>query len=166
MSTYVAVNTYTYSVTYVSEKILLSLKEIVRESGLDPGKLADEWEVLQRGISTWIRTRNLETVHLEVYDPVTDGLIGRWDFDIAYDEYGDDGMWVDTDLIRYHIRKQGKLPSQCDYQIVVHNKPGHPDVEGWSSCSMRSTDGFTRHAIGTNINGSNGLGARVAYWNN
>ncbi len=34
MSTFVAVNTYTHSVTYVTDNILRSLQDIVRLSGL------------------------------------------------------------------------------------------------------------------------------------
>jgi hypothetical protein len=39
MSTFVAVNTYTHSVTYVTDNILRSLQDIVRLSGLKHGKL-------------------------------------------------------------------------------------------------------------------------------
>ena len=36
MSTFVIVNTYTHSVTYVADKMLHSLHQIIRESGLKP----------------------------------------------------------------------------------------------------------------------------------
>jgi Bacterial HORMA domain 2 len=163
MSTFVAVNTYTHSVTYVTDKILLSLKEIIRESGLSPEKLTDEWVTLQRGISRWLATRHLEQLILEVYNPRTDALLHRWDFEIAYELSGDGTMWVDTDDIKYHIRKAGFWPSNCDYCIIAVTKPGRPDAEGWSRGKLRSTDGLVRHAIGTTMNG-NGLGTRTAYW--
>ena len=54
MSTFVAVNTYTHSVTYVTGNILRSLQDIVRLSGLNPTQISEEWSVLERGISTWI----------------------------------------------------------------------------------------------------------------
>jgi hypothetical protein len=163
MSTFVAVNTYTHSVTYVTDKILLSLKEIIRESGLSPEKLTNEWVTLQRGISRWLATRHLEQLILEVYNPRTNGLLHRWDFEIAYELSGDGTMWVDTDDIKYHIRKAGLWPSNCDYCIIAVTKSGRPDVEGWSRGKLRSTDGLVRHAIGTTLNG-NGLGTRTAYW--
>jgi hypothetical protein len=163
MSTFVAVNTYTHSVTYVTDKILLSLKEIIRESGLSPEKLTNEWVTLQTGISTWLATRHLEQLILEVYNPRTDGLLHRWDFEIAYDLSGDGTMWVDTDDIKYHILKAGLWPSNCDYCIIAVTKRGRPDVNGWSRGTLRSTDGLVHHAIGTTLNG-NGLGARTAYW--
>jgi len=34
--TSVAVNTYTHSVTYLADNVLRSLKDIIRESGLNP----------------------------------------------------------------------------------------------------------------------------------
>lgn len=164
MSTFVAVNTYTYSITYLAEKLLLSLKDVIRETGLDPAKLTDDWEVLQDGISTWLGTRDLETVHLEIYDLKDDSLVLRWDLEIVYDAYSDGGMWVDTDDLRYHILKAGRAPLKCKYSVKVHTKNGRPDVDGWYRCSFRSTDGMSRHSIGTMINASNGLGSRAAYW--
>jgi hypothetical protein len=163
MSTFVVVNTYTHSVTYVTDKMLMSLKEIIRCSGLSPEKLATDWKVLHRGISTWLNSRDLEAVHLEVFNPNTERLIGRWDFDIYFGSSGDGGMWVNTDDIKYHIRKAGQWPSNCDYRVILTTKPGRPNVDGWSTTSFRSTDGFVRQSLGTTIDG-NGIRTGTAYW--
>lgn len=163
MSTFVAVNTYTHSVTFVTDKMLMSLKEIIRCSGLSPEKLVSDWKVLHRGITSWLNTRDLEEVHLEVFNPTTGGLIGRWDFEIYYGSSGDGEMWVNTDDIRYHIRKAGQWPSACDYRIVLTTKPGRPNVEGWSGTTLRSTDGFVRQSLGTTIDGD-GLRTGTSYW--
>jgi hypothetical protein len=163
MSTVVSVNTYAHSVTYVTDKLLTSIKNIVRLSGLNPSKLTDDWAALERGLKRWLDTKDLEQVHLEVYDPKTDGLVGRWDFEIYYEFQGDGSFWQDPDAIKYHIRKQGLWPSECEYRVVVTNKPGFPTVEGWSSTTLRSTDGFVRQSIGTTIDGS-GLSTGTGYW--
>jgi hypothetical protein len=164
MSTYVVVNTYAHSVTYVADKMLLSLKEIIRDSGLSPAKLADDWSNLQRGISTWLRTQHLAEVTLEVYDPDTDALIGRWDFEILYGTSGDGSMWVNTEDIKYHIYKAGQFPSLCDYRVVATTKPGRPDVAGWSTTTLRSTEGFVRQSIGTTIDANGHVRTGTAYW--
>jgi hypothetical protein len=143
--------------------MLMSLKEIIRCSGLSPEKLATDWKVLQRGISTWLNSRDLEMVILEVYSPRTDVLIGRWDFSLFYSTYGDGGMWTNTEDIKYHIFKAGQWPSACDYRIVVTTKLGRPNVDGWSAATLRSTDGFIRQSLGTVIDG-NGLRSGTAYW--
>lgn len=163
MSTTVFVSTYTYSVTYVTGKLLAQIKDVVRLSGLDPGHLTDGWACLERGISTWLRTQHLEEIVLEVYDPKTDGLVGRWDFEIYYGFSGDGSFWVDPAAIRYHILKQGVLPSTCRYRIVTTTKTGRPDVWGWSPTALRSTAGFVKQSIGTTIDGS-GLSAGGGYW--
>lgn len=165
MSTFVAVNTYSHTTTYITDKMLLSLLSIIRLSGLSPAKLADDWKTIELGIRTWLGTRDLRSVTLEVFNPLTNGLVGRWDFDIIYD-YGSDGsggMWTDTDAIKYAIAKAGVWPSQCDYRIVTDTNPNRPDVPGWSRTSYRSTDGFARHSIGTTI-GAVGAGSGTAYW--
>jgi hypothetical protein len=165
MRTLVVANTYAHTVTYITDKMLRSLLFIIRESGLDPAKFAGDWEWMERGIRTWLGTKDLERVILEVFSSGSDRLIGRWDFDIAYGygEDGADGMWVDTDAVRYAIRKAGFWPSECNYRLVVTTKPGRPDVAGWGTITLRSTAGFTRHSIGTTI-GAVGVGASTAYW--
>lgn len=162
-SSFVTVNTRTHSVTYVTDKLLSSLKTIIRLSGLSPEKLSGDWQVLERGIKRWLETEHLEELHLEVYDPQTNKLVGRWDFEIFYGISGDGAFSVDTDAINYHIRKAGVWPAHCEYRIVATTKLGRPDVEGWSSTTLRSTDGFIKQSIGTTIDGS-GLRAGSSYW--
>lgn len=163
MSTVVSVNTYTQSVTYVTDKLLTSIKNIVRLSGLNPAKLADDWKVLERGIKTWLDSRDLEEIHLEVYNPKTGKLVGRWDFEINYGFKGDGAFWQDPEAIKYHILKQGLWPGECEYRVVTTTKLGRPDVEGWSKTTLRSTSGFVKQGIGTTIDGS-GLSTGTGYW--
>lgn len=164
MTTRVAVNTYTHSVTYVTDKLLLSLFRIIKWSGLEPGRLTADWDVLERGLKRWLETQHLTGVVLEVYRPFSTTLVGRWDFDIDYGFGGDDGtFWIDTDAIKFSIAKSGLNPSRCDYRIIALTKPGRPDVLGWSPTTLLSTDGFVRHTVGTNI-GASSLGTRVGYW--
>jgi len=163
MSTFVSVNTYTHSVTYVTDNILRSLKLIILLSGLSPEKLTSDWVTLEKGIKIWLQEQCLEEVYLEVFDPRNGKLIGRWDFAIRYGFAGDGQFRVDTDDIRYHIQKAGVWPSRCDYRIVVSNKPGRTDILGWSQTSLRSTDGLIKQSIGTTIDGS-GLSTGTSYW--
>jgi hypothetical protein len=167
MNTFVFINTYTHSVTYMADKMLHSLHQIIRESGLNPEKLTDDWNILQRGISTWLGSGHLETLTLEVYDPRFGfplGLVGRWDFEIYYGTAGDGAMWVNTEDIKYHIRKAGQWPSLCDYRIIISTKPNEPYVNGWSDTQMRSTAGFVQQSIGTTIDGNGHISAGSAYW--
>ena len=161
--TSVAVNTYTHSVTYVADNILKSFKDVIRLSGLDPSKFADDWATNFLAIKTWLGTNDLEKVILEVFNPATGALIVRWDIDIVYGWTGDGGFWTDTEQLKYHIRKAGIAPSDASYDILLKTNPGRPDVAGWGPGSFRSTDGFVRHSLGSTI-GHNGLGGSAAYW--
>lgn len=165
MSSIVVVNTYTQSVTFITDKMLRSLQLTIRDSGLDPSKIVKDWDCLNRGISTWLRTRDLLRVVLEVFDPRDGELVGRWDFGILYDYAGDGdgGFWADTDAIRFAIKKAGLWPSHCEYGLVVETKSGRPDVEGWGKATLRSTAGFVRQSIGTTI-GAGQVGTSTAYW--
>lgn len=161
----VAVNTYTHSVTYVTDNILKSLKDIIRLSGLQVTKLMNDWNILHDGIKRWVESGHLEHVTVEIYHPTTDSLIYRWDIHMVYtwSASGDGNFWTDTDQLRYAIAKKGLTPAQANYEVKVHNKPGRPDVPGWASATYRSTDGMVRQSLGTTVE-HNGLGATTSYW--
>ena len=162
--TSVAVNTYAHSVTYVADNILKSMKDIIRLSGLDPTNLVEGWASKMRALQTWLHSGHLETVVLEIFDPRTDALVGRWDIDVIYTTGLDDGsFWTDTEQIKYHVRKAGLAPSEAKYRLVLQNRSGRPDVDGWGPTRFRSTEGFVRHSLGSTIE-HYGLGASAAYW--
>ncbi len=160
----VAVYSYSHSATYVADNILKSLKDIILHSGLDPAKLAQDRVALSNGIRTWLESGHLERVTLEIYHPTTDVLIFRWDIDVVYGwDASANSFWTDTEQLKYAIRKQGLAPSEALYRVSVHNKDGRPDVDGWSSCSLRSTDGMVRQSLGATVE-HNGLTANTSYW--
>ncbi|WP_018229297.1 hypothetical protein [Methyloversatilis universalis] len=162
--TAVATYSYTHSVTYVADNILKSLKDIIRLSGLDPDHFADRWASNLRAVKTWLDSGHLERVVLEVYDPGNDKLIIRWDVDVIYTwAAGDGSFWTDTDQLKYAIRKAGVVPSQAKYSLLLQNKPGRPDVEGWAPASYRNTDGMVKQSLGTTVE-HGGLGANTGYW--
>lgn len=160
----VATYSYTHSVTYVADNILKSLKDIVRLSGLDPANLTDDWDSIMRALRAWLGSGHLRTIVLEIFDPLTDALITRWDVSIVYSwSTGDGSFWTDTEQLKYAIRKSGVAPGSARYRILMDNSPGRPDVAGWSSTSYRSTDGMVRQSLGSTVEHS-GLGGSAAYW--
>lgn len=162
--TNVTVNTFTHSVVYVTDNVLKSLKDIIQASGLDPTWITDNWKFLSDGFNTWMGSKHLEKVELEIYDPSTDKLIIRWDIDICYGwSSGDDGsFWVDTDQLKYAIKKAGIVPSEARYTLNVRNKPDRPEVPGWTTASSRSIEGMVRQSLGSTVEHS-GLGASTSY---
>ncbi|MFZ3116426.1 MAG: hypothetical protein WA133_01630 [Syntrophales bacterium] len=163
MST-VVVYSYTHSIIYVADNILKSLKDIIRLTGLDPSNLVESWDSTMLALSTWIESNHLERVILEVYDPKSEKLIVRWDLDIIYSwSSGNGSFWTDTDQLRYHILKAGIAPSQASYRLLLQNKKGRPDVEGWTPAQCLSTDGMVKQSLGSTIEHS-GLGADAGYW--
>lgn len=168
MTTGVHVNLHAYAATHVATGMLRGLRQIIRGTGLDPAYLRDRWDVLERGIAAWLRSGHLQGLILEVYDPGRrrgDDLVGRFDFTIDYGYHadGDGDLWLDSDAVAFAVRKNGSYPSLCDYRVVADTSPGRPDVTGWSTTSLRSTTGFTRHSIGTAMTGGS-LGAGLAYY--
>lgn len=164
MTVSVSVRSYTHATTYVADNILKGLKDILVFSGLDPDKLTGERDVLHRGITRWIESGHLKKIVLEVYNPSTNALVGRWDIHISYEWTGGDGQfWTDTDMIRFAIKKAGVLPSTAKYTVIVDLKDGYPEVPGWSTTTFRSTAGMVEQRIGTTVEAS-GLSGGMSYY--
>ena len=165
MATRVAVNTHTYATTHVATNLLRSVKQLVVGCGLDPAHLVGNWQTLERGIATWLGSRHLERLILEVYSSSTDRLVKRFDFEIDYGYHpaGDGDLWLDADTVAYALKKAGAVPSRCEYRILADTRPGEPRVDGWSTTTFRSTDGLQRRSVGASVGGGD-LGASLHYW--
>ncbi|MGE8516894.1 MAG: HORMA domain containing protein [Alcaligenes nematophilus] len=161
----VATYNYTHSVTYVTDNILKSLKDIIVKSGMDPANFVNNWVTNSLAIKTWLTSEHLQKVILEVYDPATNKLIFKWEISVVYNGAGsgDGSFWTDTEQLAYAIRKAGVVPSQAKYDVLTLTKKGRPDVQGWGSVDFRSTEGMIKQSLGTTIE-HNGLGAETAYW--
>jgi hypothetical protein len=159
----VSVNTFTYTAGYLTANLIRSVTDIIKSIGLDPGDLPHD--TLDRGLKAWIESEDLQKLTLEIYSRTSDQLVGRFDFDLDYTySSGDTGsFWLDTDQVKFAIRKHGLIPSGCAYRVVTTTKPGRPDVAGWSNTTLRSTDGMTRNAVGTAI-GAGSAAAGLAYY--
>jgi hypothetical protein len=69
--------------------ILKSFKDIIRLSGLDPTNLVESWDSTMLALKTRLESGHLICVVLEVSNPKTDALVGRWDVDVVYGAAGD-----------------------------------------------------------------------------
>jgi hypothetical protein len=162
--TSVVVNTRAHTVTHIAAKMLEHLKDILRLAGLNPGPFAASMDVYERGIATWLGSGDLQRAVLEIFDPKhSDKLIYRWDLEINYGYAGDGHLWTDPAAIKATIEKAGVAPASCSFRLILQNKPGRPDVEGWSPCTMSSTDGMKRYSVGPTIGGE-GIASETSYW--
>ena len=165
MATGVKVNVHTYATTHVATNLVRSLKDLVVACGLSAEKIVGVWDVLEGGVATWLGTRHLKRLILEIYPTATGNLVKRFDFDIDYSYHPGGGadLWIDPDTVSYAIRKAGTVPAMCSYDISAQTAAGRPDVPGWSTGTLRSTSGLTKRSVGGTVGGDN-LGASLNYW--
>ena len=164
--TAVSVTVGVYSATHVATNMLRGLKQIIAGCGLSTSRIMGEWEVLEDGVATWVDSRHLEKLVLEVWDTrKPDTLIGRFDFTIDYSYYGsgDGELWLDAETVAWAIKKNGSYASSCNYCIIATTSFGAPSVDGWSSMTLRSTAGMREHSIGTALGGGS-MAAGLSYW--
>lgn len=165
MATTVKVNTYTYATTHVATNLIRGLKQLVVGCGLDASRLVGNWQTLERGVATWLGSRHLKRLILEIYNPTTDRVVKRFDFEIDYTYHpsGDGELWLDADTVAYALAKAGTVPSSCSYAIVADTQLGAPNVIGWTTTALRSTDHLRRRSVGASVGGGD-LGAVLNYW--
>jgi Bacterial HORMA domain 2 len=166
MGTYVYSQTYTltHSIVFLSDSFRNTLREVIRENGLSPERLMQDWGTVERGIKTWLGTRHLNSVVVEFFKPGSSTAMARWDFPVEYTGSGvDDDMWLDKSYLRQLVAKAARPSSDCAYRVVLGVNPGAPAVAGLEDCSYLSTGSLSARKSGTVI-ASGHLTASATYW--
>jgi hypothetical protein len=88
--------TQTHSIVFLSDNLRNTLREVIRENGLSPDKLMQDWGVIENGIRTWLASGHLNRIVVEFFRPGATTTSARWDFPVGYTGSGvDDDMWLD-----------------------------------------------------------------------
>ncbi|GAC1659879.1 MAG: hypothetical protein NVS9B15_23430 [Acidobacteriaceae bacterium] len=154
----------THSVTFMADSMRNVLREVIRESGLSPEKLMDDWDDITRGMRTWIESGHLEKIVIEFYKPGASSVSARWDFPMIYSGSGpDDDMWLDKNYLRQIIAKAARPSAQDAYRVLLKLAPGSPDVNGFSFVPFLSTSQLTSYSGGTVV-ATGHLTASATYW--
>jgi hypothetical protein len=166
MGTYAYSQTYTqtHSIVFLSDNLRNTLREVIREYGLSPNKLMQDWETIERGIQTWLRSRHLNKIVVEFFKPGASAASARWDFPVEYTGSGvEDDMWLDKAYLRQLIAKAAKPSTDCTYRITLWNDPGAARVDGFSDCQFLSTGQLAARQAGTVI-ATGHMTAGAIYW--
>lgn len=154
----------THSITFLSDNLRNTLREVIRENGLSPEKLVQDWTTIERGIYTWLRSGHLTNIVVEFYRPGSSAAAARWEFPISYRGSGvDDDMWLDKNYLRQLIAKAKRPTADCTYRVLLCTSPGAAKVEGFSDCEFLSTAQLAARQAGTVI-ATGHLVANVTYW--
>jgi hypothetical protein len=163
-TTYTQTYTRTHSIVFLSDNMRNTLREVIRENGLDPSKLMQDWEVIENGIQTWLQSGHLNNIIVEFFKPGAMAASARWEFPIGYDGSGvDDDMWLDKAYLRQLIAKSACPTSDCTYRIILETSPGSPTVNGFTACTLLSTGQLVSRQAGTVI-ATGHMTAGATYW--
>jgi hypothetical protein len=153
-----------HSIVFFSDSMRTALRELIRENGLDPDKLMQEWATIERGVRAWLDSGHLNNIVVEFYRPWSSVASARWDFPVGYSGSGvDDDMWLDKSYLRKLIEKAARPTKDCTYRIVLCTGSGAPHVSGFTSCSFLSTGQLSARQAGTVI-ATGHMTAGVTYW--
>jgi hypothetical protein len=156
--------TQVHSIVFLSDNLRNTLREVIRENGISPDKLVQDWGTIQKGIQTWLRSGHLNNIVVEFFRPGATASSARWEFPIGYAGSGvDDDMWLDKNYLRQLIAKSARPSTDCSYRILLCTDPGRPYVEGFVDCSFLSTGNLAARQAGTVI-ATGYMTAAVTYW--
>ncbi|HEX8817015.1 MAG TPA: hypothetical protein VF753_16080 [Terriglobales bacterium] len=153
-----------HSIVFMSDNMRNTLREVIREYGISPDKLMQDWSTIERGIHTWLQSGHLNNVVVEFFKPGASVASAKWEFPVTYSGSGvDDDMWLDKNYLRQLIAKSAKPTSGCNYRIILCTDDGAPTVSGFTSCSFLSTGNLSARQAGTVI-ATGHMTAGVTYW--
>jgi hypothetical protein len=156
--------TQTHSIVFLSDNLRNTLREVIRENGLRPDKLMQDWETIESGIRTWLGTGHLNNIVVEFYKPGASVAAARWEFPIGYAGSGvDDDMWLDKTYLRQLIAKSARPASDCTYRVLLCTNTGAPKVAGFTDCTFLSTGQLAGRQAGTVI-ATGHMTAGATYW--
>jgi len=154
----------THSVRFLSDNLLNTLRDVIRENGLNPEALMQERDTIALGMRSWLESGHLQKVVIEFYRPGATVADAVWEFPITYDGSGvDDDMWLDKTYLRQLIAKAKRPASDCRYRVLLTVGRGAPHVSGFSDCARLSTGSLTPRPAGSLI-ATGHLMAGVTYW--
>ncbi len=164
MGTHIQTFTQTHSIVFLSDNLRNTLREVIRENGISPSKLMQDWETIERGIKTWLHSGHLNNIVVEFFRPHLSVASARWEFPLGYVGSGvDDDMWLDKAYLRQLIAKSARPSTDCTYRILLCTDPGAPALSGFTTCTFLSTDGMSARQAGTVI-ATGHMTAGVTYW--
>lgn len=163
-STYTQVYSRTHSIVFLSDNLRNTLREVVREYGLSPDRLIQDWDTIERGIKTWLSSRHLKTVTVEFFKPGSSVASAKWEFPVVYTGSGvDDDMWLDKAYLRQLIAKAARPTLDCSYRILLSTHPGAESVSGLVYTEFLSTGQLAARHSGTVI-ATGHMTAAATYW--
>jgi Bacterial HORMA domain 2 len=155
---------HTHNIVFLSDNLRNTLREVIRENGISPGKLMDDWTTIERGIKTWLQSGHLNNIVVEFFKPGASVSSARWEFPIGYAGTGvHDDMWLDKNYLRQLIAKSARPSTDCTYRILLCTNAGRPYVEGFSDFPFLSTGILAARQAGTVI-ATGHMTAAVTYW--
>jgi hypothetical protein len=161
---YSQVFSQTHSIVFLSDNMRNTLREVIRENGISPNKLMQDWDTIERGIRTWLHSGHLSNIVVEFFKPGASEASARWEFPIGYSGSGvDDDMWLDKNYLRPLIAKAKRPTSDCTYRILLCTDRGAPHVDGFTSCPFLSTGQMSARQAGTVI-ATGHMTAGATYW--
>jgi len=163
-TTYSQTFTQTHSIVFLSDNMRNTLREVIREYGLDPNALMQDWPTIERGIRTWLASGHLNNIVVEFFRPGASAASARWEFPVGYTGSGiDDDMWLDKVYLRQLIAKAARPSLDCSYRVLLCTDSGAAPVSGLTYCSFLSTGQLAARHAGTVI-ATGHVTAGATYW--
>lgn len=153
VATSTQVNVAARSFVHTAQKLVELTSAIARGRGLGQKYLIDNLPAIERGLRTWLVSKHLESMRVEIWDPRTDKAVEVYEFHVRYEPlrggeetFESQSERLDEELAKLHSLRPGLL-----WRIIVATKPDRPAVEGWTPTTPRDTGPLTRREAGRMI---------------
>ena len=162
----VGVNVAIVPVIYVQNEVIDVLMRIASNRNLDLGYFTDNQKSLTSGLFTWLTTRTLEKIVMEILE--RNRVIERFDLSFQYS-----AVFQTTKESNFETNIQkledflSKLPTQKQrnrrYRIVAVVSPNAPEAPGWGPTNLNLVDHLKKQNLGGLIN-ADYMKAEFEFW--
>lgn len=179
VSNEIGVKTYEQTYNYAVNKSIETMVKYLNQRGLDVSKLADQRELLERGIYAWMAGRHIKKIKVEVYNQSSGQLIERFDIGFEVQDPEDvsgqteekmknkdfDYYWSE---VQQAIADYDAPPEGADYRFLVTVGPNSdgqdpPDIEGWGTAPPKDDSHLNKQEYGDLIDTGN-ISGTFEFW--
>lgn len=139
----------TRTAVHLTDAITGGFAFIISHLGLSVSYLETHWDVIERGLMTWIAEGSLADVYLEFGDAADP--IAVFEVPIEYNSAGQAKEEYVANRVRLArlATKIQQIPAGTPYRVVVSHNGSHTGVDGWSSTKLADRSGLATQNLGT-----------------
>lgn len=158
--TYTATRTQT--AVHLTDAIMGTFSTVLAHLGLADSYLAQHWQTVEGGLTTWIEEGTLADVRLEIGTRDDPDAVFEVPIKYRFTGEGDREFVTSQARLTRALAKYESVPGGSSYRVVVSHTGAHRHVDGWAPTTAADTSRLSSFRVGSLASGPD-ASASMAY---